>query len=123
MPVPLIRVPTICLWGDHHMNAMNRFTIMFLLILMGAYGLSGQTAKEDEKQFLAVLKEGQPVSLKEVTGRYQISTFDGFPGAQSHKVLEVASDHIVVQDISGVAETHIPVISIMSIVRMKLPRD
>ena len=69
------------------------------------------------------LSKGQSVSLKEVSGRYQISTFDGFPGAQSHKVLEVASDHIVVQDISGVAETHIPVFSIMSIVRMKLPRD
>lgn len=105
------------------MNTIYRISIMFLLVLIGTYCLSGQTAKESEKSFLSVLKEGQSVSLKEVSGRYQISTFDGFPGAQSHKVLEVASDHIVVQDISGVAETHIPVFSITSIVRMKLPRD
>ena len=105
------------------MNTAYRISIMFLLVLIGTYCLSGQTAKENEKQFLAVLKEGESVSLKEVSGRYEIQIYDGFPGAQSNKVLEVASDHIVVQDISGLAETHIPVFSIMSIVRMKLPRD
>ena len=105
------------------MNTMNRISMIVILLLVATIAASGQTVSEKDNQFLSALKEGQPVSLKEVTGRYQISTFDGFPGAQSHKVLEVASDHIVVQDISGVAETHIPVFSIMSIVRMKLPRD
>lgn len=123
MPVPLILVPTTYLWGDLHMNTAQRISMIVILLFVATLTASDQTAKEVEKSFLSALKEGQSVSLKEVSGRYQISIFDGLPGAQSYKVIEIGGDHVVIQDISGVAETHIPVFSISSIVRMKLPRD
>jgi len=105
------------------MNTMNRISIIVLMLLVVTLTASGQTVAEKDNPFLTVLKAGQPVSFKEVSGRYLISTFDGLPGVQSHKVIEIANDHIVVQDISGISEIHIPVCSIMSVVRMKLPRD
>jgi len=105
---------------------MNRIVIILLLLVIAAtatFTASGQAPAEKQRHFLAALKVGQPVSVKEVSGRYEISTVEGVPGVQGHKVIEVASDYVVVQDISGVTETRIPLWSIKAIVRLKLPRE
>jgi hypothetical protein len=39
-----------------------------------------------------------------------------------HRVIEVGTDYVVVVDVAGVTETRIPIYSIKSIVRIKVPR-
>ena len=73
------------------------------------------------KGFLSVLKEGQSVSVKEVAGRYEITLIKDVKLGQ--KVIEVGSDYIVVEDAAGITETRIPVYSIKSIVKLKVPRE
>lgn len=76
---------------------------------------SGQ--EKGQKSFLSVLKEGQCVVLKEAAGRYELTLMEG-----GHKVIEVGPDYVVVEDIAGVTETRIPVYSIKSINRIKVPK-
>lgn len=105
---------------------MNRIVIILILLVITAIGtftVTAQAPAEKQRHFLSALKKGQPVSLKEVSGRYEISTVEGVPGVQGHKVIEVATDYVVVQDISGVTEIHIPIFSIKAIVRLKLLRE
>lgn len=66
------------------------------------------------KGFLSALREGQGIVLRETAGRYEISLMEG-----GHKVVEVGSDYVLVEDISGVTETRIPVYSIKNISRFK----
>ena len=40
---------------------------------------------------------------------------------QGYKVLEVGVDYMVVQDIAGVTEIHIPLYSIKAVIRLKVP--
>ena len=103
---------------------MNRIVIILLLLLVAATGtftVTAQAPAEKQRTFLSALKEGQQVSLKEAAGRYEISTLDGVPGVQGHKVIEVASDYVVIRDIAGVSESRIPVYSIKAIIRLKVP--
>lgn len=72
----------------------------------------------EEKKFLAILKVNQTISLKEVSGRYDIMIADRIP--QGYKVIEVNAEYIVVEDISGVNELSIPIYSIKSITRFKI---
>ena len=105
---------------------MNRIIIILLLLVIavtGTFPVTAQAPAEKQRHFLSALKKGQPVSLKEVSGRYELSTLEGVPDVQGYKVLEVEADHVVVQDISGVTETRIPLWSIKAIVRLKLPRE
>lgn len=104
---------------------MNRAAIALLLlsiVVFSTFTVSGQAPIEKQQTFLSVLKEGQPVSIKEVSGRYDITTLEGVPGVQGHKVLTIGSDYLVVQDISGIHEIHIPMWSIKAIIRVKLPQ-
>ena len=91
-------------------------------LALGLFAASAQAPVEKQPNILSVLKEGQPVSIKEVSGRYDITTLVGVPGVQGHKVLMIGSDYLVVQDISGITEIHIPMYSIKAIIRVKLPQ-
>ena len=73
--------------------------------------------EKGRKGFLSVLKEGQAVVVKEVSGRYEITLMEG-----GHKVIEVGPDYVVVEDLAGVIDTRIPVYSIKSITRIKVNR-
>lgn len=104
---------------------MNRAAIALLLlavISLGTFTATGQAPIENRKTFLSALNEGQVVMLKDVAGRYEISTLEGVPGVLSHKVMEIGADHVVVQDITGIHEIHIPVYSIKAITHVKLPQ-
>ena len=103
---------------------MNRQLIALLLsafLIAVSFTATGNGQEKARKGFLAVLKEGQSVSVKEVGGRYEITVIKGVQAA--HKIIEVGSDYLVVEDIAGVTETRIPIYSIKSIVRLKVPKD
>ena len=92
------------------------------LIAGFAFNLSGQGPEKQRRGFLAGLKEGQAVTLKDVAGRYEITTLDDGPGMLGHKITEFGTDYLVVGDLADVTEIRIPIYSIKSIVRLKVRR-
>lgn len=94
--------------------------ILLAVISFATFNATGQ-APEKRHHVLSVLKEGQPVSLKEVQGRYEIGTIEGIAAPQGYKVIEIGDDFLVVQDITGINEIHIPVFSIKAITKVKPP--
>ena len=84
--------------------------------------VSGQAPDKLRQGFLSILKEGQSVMLKEVAGKFEISMFEDGPELLSHKVKEIGTDYVTVEDIGGLIETRLPVYSIKSIVLLKLPQ-
>lgn len=103
---------------------MNRFFILLLILVVAATGtftVTAQAPAEKQRTFLSALKEGQSISLREVSGRYDITTVEGVAAVQGHKVIEIGNDFVVVQDIAGVTESRIPLWSIKAIIRLKVP--
>ena len=96
--------------------------LLCAIAAVGAVNLSGQGPEKPSQGFLSALKEGQSVSMKEVAGHFEVSTFDDGLTPLGHKVIEIGSDYVTVADIAGVAETRIPVYSIKSFVSFKVPK-
>lgn len=103
------------------MQKAHVLVIVFGLLALGLLTASAQAPAEKQPTFFSALKEGQPVSLKEVSGRYEIATVEGVAAVQGHKVMEIGNDFVVIQDISGVTESRIPLWSIKAITRLKVP--
>ena len=81
---------------------------------------TGQAPVQQRREFLAALKPKQSVLIKETAGRFTITTMDDdVPDTLSHKVVEVGTDFLTVEDIAGIHQTRIPVYAISSIVRLK----
>ncbi len=95
------------------------FFAVFLCATLALACLSPAASGQEKgrKSFLSVLKEGQGVVLKESAGRYEFTLMEG-----GHKVIEVGPDYVLIEDLAGVTETRIPVYSIKSITRIKLPK-
>ena len=70
---------------------------------------------------LSVLKPGMPINLMDVGGGYEIGIFTKGPEMLGYKVLEVAADYVVLEDISGIKEVRIPIYAIKSVSTTKLP--
>lgn len=69
---------------------------------------------------LSSLKVGQPVSLKENIDSYQLTIIEGdLHIPQSHRVIEVGADWIVIEDVTGLNEASIPLTSIKAVIRFK----
>ena len=103
---------------------MNRIvSVLFLSVFLALASVpaTGHGQEKGRKTFLSVLKEGQSVSVKEVGGRFEITLMKDVKLGQ--KVIEVGSDYLVVEDAAGVTETRIPVYSIKSIVKLKVPKE
>ena len=100
---------------------MKRTMLAVIAVCLLALGsiTTGQAPHQPRRDFLAVLKPKQSVLMKEVGGRFTISTMDDMPDTLTHKVVEVGADFVVVEDIVGVQQTRIPVYAITSIVRIK----
>ena len=94
--------------------------VFILLLLCMTISVMAQAPAEKRSSILDVLKVNQKVSLKEISGRYLISLFDGLPDAQGYTVKAIEADYLVIEDIIAVNLIHIPVYSIKSIVRVKL---
>lgn len=95
--------------------------ILFFCAMAMATTADGQ--EKPRRTFLSALKEGQTVTLKETAGRFEIMLGDDKFGARGHKVVDVGTDYVVIEDLAGITERHIPVYSIVSIVKVKRPRE
>ncbi len=105
---------------------MPRPVISLLLtsfIVLGTISVFGQAPENPQQGFLTGLKEGQSIMLKEVAGRFEISSFDDGQAILSHKVIDVGTDYLTVEDFGGLLVTRIPVFSIKAIVLLKVPRN
>ena len=87
------------------------------LVLFAASGL----APGPQAGVLSVLKPGMPISLSDKNGGYEIGIFTKGPDLLGYKVLEVAADYVVLEDVSGIQQLRIPVYSIKSVATTKLP--
>ena len=101
------------------MHTMRLLAVAAALLLTIPTTSHGQD--KPRKGFLAALKEGQTVVLKENAGKYEITLMKNIP--LGHKVIEVGSDYVVVEDAAGVTETRIHVTSIKSIIKLKIPKE
>jgi hypothetical protein len=80
---------------------------------------SGQ-APAKERGVLSVLHVGQPVTLKASETGYEINTLQNGPEVLGHKVVEVARDFVVLEDIAGINAIHIPIYSVRSVTVTKI---
>ena len=87
--------------------------ILILLLSGVLFVASGQAGKTHG--VLSVLHAGQSVSLADADGVYKLNLFEGGPEVLGHKVVEVGSDFVVVEDIAGIQQLRIPVYSIKSV--------
>lgn len=91
-------------------------TIIVALVLFASLGF----APGPKTGVLSVLKPGMPVNLMDVGGGYEIGIFTKGPEMLGYKVMEVGSDYVVVEDISGIKELRIPIYAIKSVSTTKL---
>jgi len=101
------------------MNTIRLLAVTAAVLLKLPATSHGQD--KPRKGFLAVLKEGQTVVLKESAGKYEITMMRNIP--LGHKVVEVGPDYVVIEDAAGVTETRIPVTSIKAIIKLKIPKE
>lgn len=93
-------------------------TILLCTVLCAATFTTASHGQEKRsKSFLSNLQVGQNVLLSEPGGRYEIRIIKGLE--VGHKVLEVGTDYVLLEDAGGVTETMIPVTSIRSVVRLR----
>jgi hypothetical protein len=85
--------------------------VLVLLLTLGADG-------EKPRGVFNSLQIGQKVNLNEEVQGFTITFFEEKELPQTHKVLEIGKDFIVLQSVSGI-ETTIPVYSLRAVVKMK----
>ncbi len=101
---------------------MKKTTILFLVVavtfgiyLRDALGFANENAKSSVFKHL---KKGQIVSLKENANNYSIQVLSNLP--LGHKILEIGTDYLVLEDATASFTLSIPVTSIKSISYLKL---
>lgn len=101
---------------------LNRRTISCLSALLIAVALVarsiGTAAPPAERKvmtFLERLKPGQPVSLTERDGRFEIGLFPPSFQPLGHTVVDVGPDYVVLRDLVGISDTIVPLYSIKAI--------
>ena len=100
----------------HEGGFMRNNPTPFLFFLLGIVVTvaSGQ-APAKERGVLSVLHVGQPITLKASESGYEINMLQNGPDVLGHKVVEVARDFVVVEDIAGINAMHIPIYSVRSV--------
>lgn len=98
---------------------MKRRQILLFALPIVAILLAGWAAPAKRTAF-SDLRVGDNVGLKDVGEGYQISVL-AKEILQSHKVVEVGDDFIVLEDVAEVTRITIPVYSVKSVVRLKTP--
>jgi len=95
---------------------MKRIIACGLVLLTILFTLG---ANEDKPQgVFSFLHIGQKVNLREEVQGFTIITFFERELPQSHKVLEIGKDFVILESVSGI-ETTIPVYSLRAVVKMK----
>lgn len=95
-----------------------------LIALLAALLLTPLFAQQDVQPkvtgIFSTLKAGQTLNVKETGERYMLTVIEGESKLpQSHTVLEVGQDFVVVKDFTGLNETRIPLTSIKAVVHFK----
>jgi hypothetical protein len=91
------------------------FTPIVILLLVGILFVASGQAPGKPHGVLSVLHAGQPVNLADADGGYKLNLFQDGPEMLGHRVVEVGTDFVVVEDIAGVQQLRIPVYSIKSV--------
>ena len=104
---------------------MTRSTCSLVLVAAIAVCIVNAFGQAPDKPagFLSTLKKDQSVIMKDIAGRFEVSLMDGVLEPLTHKIISVENDFLVVEDIAGVTETRVPVYSIKTIVRLKVPKN
>ena len=104
---------------------MKRSTCILVLVAAIAMSIVSASGQAPDKQdgFLSILKKDQPVVLKEIAGRFEITLMEAVPGPLTHKVIEVETDYLVIEDIAEAIKTRIPVYSIKSVASIKTRKN
>jgi hypothetical protein len=90
--------------------------LVVLVFLLGT--AAAQRGKGQGGGVFGPLEKGQQVSLKEKAGGWEIGVVPGV--LQGHKIVEVGADYVVLQDITGVTETRIPVYAVRAVTITRL---
>ena len=93
---------------------------ILILLLAGVLFVASGQAPAKTHGVLSVLHAGQSVNLADTDSGYKLNLFQGSPEVLGHKVVEVGSDFVVVEDIAGIQQLRIPVYSIKSVGITKL---
>ena len=101
------------------MNTVRVLTVLAVMLVV--IPATSNAQDKPKKNFLSALKEGQSIVLKENAGRYEILVMKDV--RLGHTVIEVGTDYVVLEDPAGVMETRIHIMSIKSIIRLKLPKE
>jgi hypothetical protein len=100
-------------------QVMRRIIIGIVLLGMVAFvaslAVSQRGGEERGRGVLGELSKGQAVTVKDVSGRYEIHIFTNGPDMLGYKVLDVGPDYVVVEDIAQVTELRIPIYSIKAV--------
>lgn len=92
-----------------------------LAAVLGLVLLVAAAPNEQKKPgVLSVLLVGQNVAVKEMAGGYQVNVMPGVD--LGHKITEIGPDFFVVEDVTGVVETRIPLFAIRSVVVTRVER-
>ena len=104
---------------------MNRSTCGIVLVAFIAVWIVSASGQATDKPdgFLSILKKDQPLILKEVAGRFEISLMDDALEPLTHKIISTENDFLVVEDIASVSETRIPIYSIKAITTITTPKN
>ena len=82
--------------------------------------VAGQPQDQKITGVFAPLKIGQAITVKESGDRYLLSVMDGdVKLPQSHTVIDVGQDFVVVKDFVGLNQTRIPLTSVKAVVTFK----
>lgn len=101
-----------------HANPTRIWTCLPVLVAVLAISATPGAEPKKPSGVLSGLRVGQSVSLKDTGSAFSITVFDPeLP--QSHKVVEIGENFIVVWDIAEVTETTIPIYSVKAIVKVK----
>ncbi len=91
-------------------------------VVMGFVAMAlGADETKRAKSVFSALKVGQSVSLKEMGSAFSITVFEP-ELQQSHKVIEIGDNFIVLRDVAEVTETTVPIYAVKSIVKVKASR-
>jgi hypothetical protein len=99
---------------------MTKWTLALAAAIAVGVGAIAWPAAEPGKPtgILSCLRVGQSVGLKDAGAAYEITTY-AQEVAGPYKVVEIAADHVAVQDLGGLQEIRIPVYAIKSIIHVR----
>jgi hypothetical protein len=96
---------------------MRNWIGLVVIVALVAAAIGADESRKPKGVFSA-LKVGQAVSLKDEGSAFTITFFEP-ELQQSHKVVEIGDNFIVLRDIAGISDTMVPIYSVKAIVKVR----